>query len=189
MRSLSAHRGSSIRVQALQCGVDVDEDYDHQVENGPNDAQHGQDALLLTFLVLDSLFLITVDSVYHFPWKSLQFSPQTNLERADKKHTKTQSMFKLLQLVNFVSLEMDVAQCVVNSDNGNKPTRLERWGNKIIQMHLWKLPIAMLLCFNFKWILLIAWKAAWQYHTHAALARTKLLKLMKENPQTTIIWV
>ncbi|AWP16347.1 Hypothetical protein SMAX5B_021946 [Scophthalmus maximus] len=56
-------------IENLQGGVDVDKDDDYQVEDGPNDAQHGQDALLLTFLVLDSLFLITVDSVYHFPWK------------------------------------------------------------------------------------------------------------------------
>lgn len=72
-------------VHGLQGGVDVDKDDDYQVENGPNDAQHGQDALLLTFLVLDSLFLITVESVYHFLWKSLQFSSQTNLEQADKR--------------------------------------------------------------------------------------------------------
>lgn len=83
----------SKRVQDLQGGVDVDKDNDYQVENGPNDAQHGQDALLRTFLVLDSLFLITVESVYHFPWKSLQFSSQTNLERADKREKrKTQSV-------------------------------------------------------------------------------------------------
>lgn len=81
----SASWWSTVRVRDLQGGVDVDKDDDYQVENGPNDAQHGQDALLLTFLVLDSLFLITVESVYHFPWKSLQFSSQTNLERADKR--------------------------------------------------------------------------------------------------------
>ena len=66
----------------LQSGVDVDKDDHNQVENGPNDAQHGQDGLLLTLLVLDSLFLITVDSVYHFPWKNLQFSSH-NLEKAE----------------------------------------------------------------------------------------------------------
>lgn len=82
---------STIRVQSLQGSVDVHKNDDYQVENGPNDAQHGQDGLLFTFLVLGSLFLITVDSVYHFPWKSLQFSFQTNLEQADKREKKTQS--------------------------------------------------------------------------------------------------
>ena len=69
----------------LQGSVDVDKDDDYQVENSPNYSQHGQDGFLLTLLVLDSFFLITDGSVYHFPWKSLQISSQTSLERADKK--------------------------------------------------------------------------------------------------------
>lgn len=85
LKQLSSAHWRSTRVHDLQGGVDVDKNDDDQVEDGPNDAQHGQDALLLTFLVLDSLFLITAESVYHFPWKSLQFSSQTNLEQADKK--------------------------------------------------------------------------------------------------------
>lgn len=63
----------------LQCGVDVDEDDDDKVQDGPNDSQHCQNGLLLALLVLDSLFFITDDSVYHFPRKSLQLSSQTNL--------------------------------------------------------------------------------------------------------------
>lgn len=93
----------------LQCCVDVHKDDDYQVEDGPNDAQHGQDGLLFTLLVLDSLFLITVGSVYHFPWKSLQFSSQTNLEWADKTEN-PQSHVSQLQMAHS---SFDCVHCTV----------------------------------------------------------------------------
>lgn len=85
LRWLWSEYSRTTEVQDLQCCVDVDKDDDYQIENGPNDAQHSQNALLLTLLVFDSLFLITVEIVYHFPRKSLQFSSQTSLERVDKR--------------------------------------------------------------------------------------------------------
>lgn len=87
---------------SLQSCVDVDKDYHYQVEDGPNDAQHGQNALLLTFLVLDSLFFITVDSVYHFPWKILQFSSQASLEKERKRFMKRHKEFIQATMMWFV---------------------------------------------------------------------------------------
>ena len=111
---------SSVGVHGLQGGVNVDKDDDYQVENGPNDAQHGQDALLLALLVLDSLFLITVESVYHFLWKSLQFSSQTNLEQADKRKKRKNTIHVSCRNSLIFSLwRLVFAQCMVDSDNGN----------------------------------------------------------------------
>lgn len=124
----SARWWSTIRIRDLQRGVDVDKDDDYQVENGPNDAQHGQDALLLTFLVLDSLFFITMESVYHFPWKSLQFPSQTNLQRADK--TEKRKVQKSYCNWSISPLKMVFTQCMVDSNRGNKTTiKVICWGD------------------------------------------------------------
>lgn len=121
----SEQKGTLSVVWELQSCVDVDKNDDHQVENGPDDAQHGQDALLFTLLVLDSLFFIPVDSVDHFPQKNQPFLSQTNLEQTDKKkkkEKKAKQLFTFCPQLFFFSFFTD-GHYMVHRDSCIKPAR------------------------------------------------------------------
>lgn len=63
-----------------QCGIYVDKDDDDQVQDGPNDAQHGQNTLFFALFLLASPVFIISTRDYHLGCKCLYLPRQTNRE-------------------------------------------------------------------------------------------------------------